>query len=337
MARATTDRVMLRTFLERDRLFAAYALCDLDDREFRKTRWGVATDRDEPVAVALEYAGLTPQPLFVIGRPDGVSGDTAGHRPARAALVAARTEALPAVSASYKVDGGPPMLRMWVDRTTFRPVPGQRRQAPAGRDRRPEPPVPARLRVVAALVGHRRRRLLRHPCQRQARRRLPGRMSSADARARRRRQCPDPRRPTAAGATPRRRPARSPPTCCGSATRSCSTSGPTIHPRIAAYRRLGSPEYVRFEERLDPSPRIAARRTRRAVPTPFSSHGSPTRDDPEPRRHAAARRHRPRPRGRRRPADRVGGARDARPAPHPRALRARAAHSPACASAPAST
>ena len=42
-AHETTDRAMLRAFLETDRLFAAYALCDLDDREFMRTRWGVAT------------------------------------------------------------------------------------------------------------------------------------------------------------------------------------------------------------------------------------------------------------------------------------------------------
>ena len=43
--RATEDRALLRAFLERDRLYAAYALCDLDDREFARTRWGVAHRR----------------------------------------------------------------------------------------------------------------------------------------------------------------------------------------------------------------------------------------------------------------------------------------------------
>ena len=60
VARTTTDRPLLRAFLERDRRFAAYAICDLDDREFGRTRWGVAFDGDELVAVALEYAGLSP-------------------------------------------------------------------------------------------------------------------------------------------------------------------------------------------------------------------------------------------------------------------------------------
>ena len=46
MVKATTDRSVLRAFLEQDRLFAAYALCDLEDREFGRTRWGGAYQGD---------------------------------------------------------------------------------------------------------------------------------------------------------------------------------------------------------------------------------------------------------------------------------------------------
>ena len=41
----TTDRALLRSFLERDRLYAAYAICDLEEREFARTRWGVRVRR----------------------------------------------------------------------------------------------------------------------------------------------------------------------------------------------------------------------------------------------------------------------------------------------------
>ena len=66
-ATETADRNLLRRFLDTDRLYAAYALCDLDDREFLRTRWGVAMAADEPIAVALQYAGYAPQPVFVMG------------------------------------------------------------------------------------------------------------------------------------------------------------------------------------------------------------------------------------------------------------------------------
>lgn len=122
-ARQTSDRVLLREFLERDRLFAAYALCDLEDREFVKTRWGIATAGNEVVAVGLEYSGLTPQPLFVAGRSDGIAAILREVLRPRAAYVAARSENLPAVASAYRVETGPQMIRMWVDRSRFRPFP----------------------------------------------------------------------------------------------------------------------------------------------------------------------------------------------------------------------
>jgi ribosomal protein S18 acetylase RimI-like enzyme len=125
VVRETADRDLLRTFLERDRLFAAYAICDLDDREFARSRWGVAFEGSSPVAVVLEYSGATPQPLFVMGRPDGVSAVLGALIRPRAAFVSARTELLPAIEAHYRVDPGPPMIRMWVDRARFRPYPAE--------------------------------------------------------------------------------------------------------------------------------------------------------------------------------------------------------------------
>lgn len=122
-ARSTTDRLVLRGFLDRDRLFASYAICDLEDREFARTRWGIATDGDEIVAVGLEYGGLTPQPLFVMGRDDGIAAILRDVLRPRAAYLAAAAESLPAVAQHYRVDPGPPMVRMSVDRARFQPVP----------------------------------------------------------------------------------------------------------------------------------------------------------------------------------------------------------------------
>src|SRR5688500_818268 len=122
-ARQTTDRELLREFLGQDRLYAAYAICDLEAREFARTRWGAAYEGDELIAVGMEYTGPTPQPLFVLGRPDGISAVLRDVIRPRAAYIAARTMMLPAVEAHYRVDPGPPMVRMWVDRARFRPYP----------------------------------------------------------------------------------------------------------------------------------------------------------------------------------------------------------------------
>lgn len=123
VARATTDRAALRAFLEQDRLYAAYAICDLEEREFSRTRWGLAWDRDAPVALVLEYSGPTPQPLFAMGRQDGIEVVLRELIRPRLAYVAMPSAMVPAVEASYRVDPGPTMVRMWVDRANFRPYP----------------------------------------------------------------------------------------------------------------------------------------------------------------------------------------------------------------------
>jgi RimJ/RimL family protein N-acetyltransferase len=128
VAGTTTDRRLLRNFLERDRLYAAYAICDLEEREFRRTRWAAAFAHAEMIAVGMEYTGLTPQPLFLMGRNDGVEAILRDVLRPRAAYVAARVEAMPAVEEHYRVDPGPAMVRMWVDRARFRPYPADVRR-----------------------------------------------------------------------------------------------------------------------------------------------------------------------------------------------------------------
>jgi RimJ/RimL family protein N-acetyltransferase len=123
VARSTRDRELLREFLGRDRLFTAYALCDLEDREFSRTRWGIATAGDGVLAVGMEYSGPTPQPLFLMGRNDGIGALLRDVIRPRAAYLAAAPEALPAVTRHYRVDPGPPMIRMWVDHARFQPFP----------------------------------------------------------------------------------------------------------------------------------------------------------------------------------------------------------------------
>lgn len=121
--RATRDRDSLREFLEQDRLFAAYAICDLEEREFPRTRWGIAMDGGQVVAVVLEYSGLSPQPLFVMGDDEGVAAILEDVIRPRVAYLAGRSHSLPAVERVYRVEPGPPMVRMWVDRATFVPAP----------------------------------------------------------------------------------------------------------------------------------------------------------------------------------------------------------------------
>lgn len=122
--RTTADRLLLRAFLERDRLYAAYPICNLDEREFRRTRWAVAHRRDEAIAVAMEYAGPSPQPLFLMGEAAGTEALLRDLVRPRHCYVDALPDVAPVVEGLYRLDPGPPMVRMWVDRARFRPYPG---------------------------------------------------------------------------------------------------------------------------------------------------------------------------------------------------------------------
>ncbi len=117
-----TDRALLRGFLERDRLLAAYAICDLDDREFGRTRWGIAREDGAVTALVVEYGGPSPQPLFVMGRGDGVAAILRDVIRPRIAFVAALPDSIRAVERHYRLDPGPQMVRMWVDADRFEPV-----------------------------------------------------------------------------------------------------------------------------------------------------------------------------------------------------------------------
>jgi predicted GNAT family acetyltransferase len=121
---STRDRSLLLTFLEEDRLFAAYAIADMDDAEFPRTRWGIALEADRPVAVAMEYRGISPQHLFVMGDREGIAGILRDVISTKVAYLATRPETVPALTERYRVDPPTDMVRMVVDRDTFRPVVG---------------------------------------------------------------------------------------------------------------------------------------------------------------------------------------------------------------------
>jgi ribosomal protein S18 acetylase RimI-like enzyme len=120
VAEQTTDRALIQSFLERDRLFAAYALADLEDRDPARARWGIARAGDEVVALVLEYGGPAPQPLFVTGRDDGIEAILRDVIRPAIAYVACLPANQAAVERRYRLEAGPQMVRMWLDRATFR-------------------------------------------------------------------------------------------------------------------------------------------------------------------------------------------------------------------------
>lgn len=124
-ARAVTDRDAIAAFLRSDRLYAVYALGDLDGPQRRRATWGIAYDAGgRPTALALHHEGLVPQPLFLMGDPEGCRTLLESVIKPRDAYFQAADQHERAIAALYELEPPTRMLRMVVDRETFRPFAG---------------------------------------------------------------------------------------------------------------------------------------------------------------------------------------------------------------------
>lgn len=132
-ARAVTDREEIAAFLRTDRRYAAYALGDLDSSARGRCSWGIAYDAaGDPTALAMHHDGLVPQPLFLMGDPEGCRAILANVVKARDAFFQT-TEALDdAASGLYQLERSTALLRMVVDARSFLPQAGAAERLHAG-------------------------------------------------------------------------------------------------------------------------------------------------------------------------------------------------------------
>lgn len=124
-ARAVSDRSEIASFLRTDRRYAAYALGDLDGPNRSRVAWGMAYDEaGRPTAVVMHHEGLVPQPLFLMGAPDGCRAVLESVLKPRDAYLQATELHGVALHGLYELDAPLEMLRMVVDRETFQPFAG---------------------------------------------------------------------------------------------------------------------------------------------------------------------------------------------------------------------
>jgi GNAT superfamily N-acetyltransferase len=124
-ARAVSDRGEIAAFLRRDRLYAAYALGDLDGPNRSRVAWAMAhDDAGSPTSLAMHHEGLVPQPLFLMGAPDGCRAILESVLKPRDAYLQATELHQPALRDLYELEAPLVMLRMVVDRDTFTPFAG---------------------------------------------------------------------------------------------------------------------------------------------------------------------------------------------------------------------
>jgi ribosomal protein S18 acetylase RimI-like enzyme len=124
-ARAVSDRAEIAAFLRADRLYAAYALGDLDGPNRSRVAWAIAyDDAGRPTSLVMHHEGLVPQPLFLMGAPDGCRAILEQVLKPRDAYLQGTELHEVAVRDLYELDSPVRMLRMVVDRATFQPFAG---------------------------------------------------------------------------------------------------------------------------------------------------------------------------------------------------------------------
>jgi ribosomal protein S18 acetylase RimI-like enzyme len=115
------DPAEIRTVLETDRTWTAYALGDLAPGYFEDSAWYRAPGGAP--ALALLYQAFATPVLFTLGPPEAVRTllDEIGDQPSM--YLSIRPDILPLIKARYDVHNEMPTWRMLLDRTEFRPAP----------------------------------------------------------------------------------------------------------------------------------------------------------------------------------------------------------------------
>ncbi len=116
-----TDERVLLAYLQHDRIYAAYAIGDLEPGLFADTTWYGAVDAGPIEALVMVYAGLTPPVLFAMGLPEGVDFILAQANLPPQVYVTCRSRHLPIVQTHYAWREVRSMLRMRVHPADFYP------------------------------------------------------------------------------------------------------------------------------------------------------------------------------------------------------------------------
>jgi len=122
--RALTNKKQILAFLQQDRLYAAYAIGDLEPSLFAHCQWFGAEYDGETQGLALFFTGLNPPALFTMGDTDGVAAILDSALQPERAYFTCPAEHLPVVEASYTLDEVERMFRMAIAPADFQPVPG---------------------------------------------------------------------------------------------------------------------------------------------------------------------------------------------------------------------
>src|SRR5436190_1409891 len=117
-----TDRTSIRRILEADRLWAVYALADLEPAFFKHTRW--FSSAGETPAVALIYSAFGVPVLITIGKVEELRAILdeveATLNPSQLYIVV-RREIIPLLGERYELSQEKAMQRMVLEPTRYQP------------------------------------------------------------------------------------------------------------------------------------------------------------------------------------------------------------------------
>lgn len=117
-----TDRSRLLTYLGTDRLYAAYAIGDLELGMFEQCVWAVAEAEGRIQALVLRFGGLDPPVLFLMGEAGGLRAILERTLRPERVYATCRPERMSLVREFYDWDDRRPMWRMALRPSWFRPV-----------------------------------------------------------------------------------------------------------------------------------------------------------------------------------------------------------------------
>lgn len=126
--RTLTDKVEIHRVLQRDRLWSAYAIADLENGHFERCEWRLAEGKSDWWALCLLYKGFDPPALVTLGHMKGVEAILAETLTPPVAFFATKPGHLAAIRAFYALETPERMLRMTVPIRHFKPVEGKPRR-----------------------------------------------------------------------------------------------------------------------------------------------------------------------------------------------------------------
>lgn len=114
----------LYRFLERDRLYAAYAIGDLEPALFRECEWYAALENGKITTLCLRFVGLPPDRIFVMGLAEGLVPILDRALKSQRAHFVVKADHLAVLRESYSLQSIEQMFRMVLAADEFSPVDG---------------------------------------------------------------------------------------------------------------------------------------------------------------------------------------------------------------------